>query len=70
MHANFGWLDALILGLVARTDLAAGTDEQKIADAYRSYMDEARIEALDDQPIQPLLAEIRTIDGILSCRVV
>src|SRR5690606_19429831 len=29
---------AMIEGLTARTDLAAGSDEQKIADAYRSYM--------------------------------
>lgn len=53
---------AMIEGLVARTDLAPGSDEQKIADAYRSYMDEARIEALDAQPIQPYLAAIRAAD--------
>ena len=50
---------AMIEGLVARTDLVPGSDEQKIADAYRSYMDEDRIEALDDQPLQPYLAAIR-----------
>ena len=50
---------AMIEGLVARTDLVAGSDEQKIADAYRSYMDTARIEALDAQPLQPYLAAIR-----------
>jgi putative endopeptidase len=50
---------AMIAGLVARTDLTPGSDEQKIADAYRSYMDEARIEALDAQPLQPYLAAIR-----------
>ncbi|MDP3802634.1 MAG: M13-type metalloendopeptidase [Phenylobacterium sp.] len=49
----------MIDALVARTDLAAGSDEQKIADAYRSYMDEDRIEALDAQPLQPYLAAIR-----------
>ncbi len=56
-------MKALILGLVARDDLAPGTDEQKIADAYRAYMDEGRIEALDDQPIRPLLAQIAAIDS-------
>jgi putative endopeptidase len=56
-------LEAMIRGLLARTDLAPGSDEQKIADAYRSYMDTARIEALDDQPLQPYLAEIRAIDS-------
>ena len=49
----------MIDALVARTDLVAGSDEQKIADAYRSYMDEARLEALDAQPLQPYLAAIR-----------
>jgi putative endopeptidase len=53
---------AMIEALTARTDLAAGSDEQKIADAYRSYMDEARIEALDAQPLQPYLAAIRAAD--------
>ena len=52
-------MKAMIDGLVARTDLTAGTDEQKIADAYRSYMDVERIEALDAQPLQPYLTEIR-----------
>jgi putative endopeptidase len=53
---------AMIDGLVARTDLAAGSDERKIADAYRAYMDEARIEALDAQPLAPYLAAIRAAD--------
>ena len=53
---------AMIEGLTARTDLVAGSDEQKIADAYRSYMDEARLEALDAQPLQPYLAAIRAAD--------
>jgi len=53
----------LVLGLAARTDLVAGSDEQKIADAYRSYIDEARIEAVDAQPLQPYLAAIRAIDS-------
>ena len=49
----------MIDALVARTDLVTGSDEQKIADAYRSYMDEARLETLDAQPLQPYLAAIR-----------
>ncbi|MGV8928416.1 MAG: M13 family metallopeptidase [Brevundimonas sp.] len=49
----------MIDALVARSDLAAGSDEQKIADAYRAYMDTARIEALDAEPLQPYLAAIR-----------
>jgi putative endopeptidase len=50
---------AMIEALIARTDLVPGSDEQKIADAYRSYMDEDRIEALDARPLQPYLAAIR-----------
>jgi putative endopeptidase len=49
----------MIDALVARTDLVPGSDEQKIADAYRAYMDEDRIEALDAQPLAPYLAAIR-----------
>jgi putative endopeptidase len=52
----------MIDALAARTDLTAGSDEQKIADAYRAYMDEARIEALDAQPLAPYLAAIRAAD--------
>ena len=53
----------LVTGLAARTDLAAGSDEQKIADAYRAYIDEAQVEALDAQPLQPYLAAIREADS-------
>ncbi|WP_439478322.1 M13 family metallopeptidase [Brevundimonas sp.] len=52
----------MIDALVARTDLLPGSDEQKIADAYRSYMDEGRLEALDAQPLQPYLAAIRAAE--------
>ena len=53
----------LVLGLAARTDLTPGSDEAKVADAYRSYIDEARIEQLDAQPLQPYLAAIRAADS-------
>lgn len=52
-------LKATIQGLAARADLAPGSDEAKVADLYRSFMDEARIETLDAQPLQPYLAAIR-----------
>ena len=55
-------MKAMIAGLVARTDLTPGSDEAKIADLYRSYIDEARIEALDAQPLAPYLAAIRAAD--------
>jgi len=56
-------LKVMVDELVASTDLAAGSDELKIADLYRSYMDTDRIEALDDKPLQPYLAAIRAIDS-------
>ncbi|MCO8030245.1 M13 family metallopeptidase, partial [Brevundimonas diminuta] len=52
----------LVTDLAARTDLAPGSDEQKIADAYRAFIDEARIEALGAQPLAPYLAAIRAAD--------
>ena len=52
----------LVTGLAARTDLTPGSDEAKIADAYRAYIDEARVEQLDAQPLQPYLAAIRAAD--------
>ncbi len=55
-------LRALIDELLANPNLAAGTDERKMADLYRSYMDVDRIEALDAQPMQPYLAAIRAAD--------
>ena len=52
----------LVTGLAGRSDLTPGSDEYKIAELYRSYMDEERIEALDAQPLQPYLAAIRAAD--------
>ena len=49
----------LVQDLAARTDLAPGSDEAKIADAYRAYMDQARVDRLDAQPLAPYLAAIR-----------
>ncbi len=40
-------------------DPATGGDQAKVAGLYHSFMDEARIERLGAQPLQPLLARIR-----------
>jgi predicted metalloendopeptidase len=53
--------DIHVIALVAETTAkggAQGTDEQRIADFYASYVDTAAIEAKGLAPIQPLLAEI------------
>ena len=54
-------LKALVEGFSGDASLAAGTDEAKIRDLYNSYMDEAAVEALDAQPLEPILAGIRGI---------
>ena len=43
---------------LAATEHAKGSDEQKIADLYKSYLDEARIEAAGLTPLLPDLARI------------
>ena len=55
-------LKEMIDAMAARSDLTPGSDEQKIADAYRSYVNEARVEQLDRAPIDPYLADIRALD--------
>lgn len=51
----------IIEALTKRSDLKAGTNEQKIADMYASYMDEAKAEAAD---IQPLVGDFDMIDKL------
>lgn len=47
----------------ASGDFAKGTDEQKVGDLYRSYMD---LETRDSQGMEPLLPELKRIDAISS----
>lgn len=42
----------IIQELTQRKDLKVGSNQQKIADMYSSFMDEAKIEAADIQPLQ------------------
>ncbi len=49
-------LRALVEELTARTDLAPGSDDARLADLYRDFMDEAGADRLGLQPVQPLLA--------------
>ncbi len=53
--------DVHVIAIVAETTArggAPGTDEQRIADFYASYVDTAAIEAKGLAPVQPLLTEI------------
>jgi putative endopeptidase len=56
-------LEAMMATLVADTAADPASDAGKLANLYRSYMDEARLEQLDAAPLQPLLAEIRAADS-------
>src|ERR1700761_1236714 len=52
----------IVAGLAAqKKPRALGSNEQKIADFYASYMDEAGIEAKGLTPLQPALANIAAI---------
>jgi len=50
----------IIQGLSKKTQ-AAGTDEQRIADFYRSFMDEKRVKKLGIEPVKSEIAEIDAI---------
>ena len=50
-----------IVDEVSKGNNVKGTDEQKVADLFRSYMNEAKVEELKAQPIKQELAAIETI---------
>ncbi|QDP00646.1 M13 family metallopeptidase [Thalassotalea sp. PS06] len=52
---------AIIEELAATENLQKGSDEQKVADLFNSYMDEAKLNELGMTPVQPLFAEISAI---------
>lgn len=73
-RARFGSFDQLrdlseqrsfdiIKSLAADTKLVAGTNQKKIADLYNSFMDEARAEALDIEPLQGEFARIGALSS-------
>lgn len=55
-------VQALIQDL-ANTNYPKGSDEQKIADLYKSFLDEARIETLGLAPLQADIARIDSLTG-------
>ena len=56
---------AIIEEVSAKTDLVPGTDEQKVADLYNSFMDTDR---LDELALSPLRAELDRIDALADKR--
>ena len=53
----------LIDGLLARKDLAPGSNGQKLRDYYASYMNRAARDAAGITPLQPVLTRIAAIDS-------
>lgn len=71
-RARFGAFDQLrdlsekqsfdIINALSRaSNLAAGSNQKKIADLFNSFMDEARADTLDIKPLQPEFARIDTL---------
>jgi putative endopeptidase len=54
-------LKGIIAEITALTDLKKGTEEQQIADYYRSFLDTAGIEKLGITPLQPYLDKINAV---------
>jgi len=59
---------AIIQNLAAEPDLEPGTDEQKVADLYNSFMDTERLEELGMSPLEDELAVIDGITDKKECR--
>ncbi|WP_028111907.1 M13 family metallopeptidase [Ferrimonas kyonanensis] len=53
----------IIEDLAAKSNLKAGSDEQKVGDLYRSFMDTDKVNELGLAPLKPELANIAAIDS-------
>ena len=53
---------ALVEEFAAAEGLDPASDDAKVAALYRSFMDQARVDQLDAQPIQPLFEQLRAAD--------
>lgn len=57
-------IKGLIEELLENGDWEEGSDEQKITDLYRAFMDEVEIERLGLKPIEDLLAEVARLKSL------
>ncbi len=65
-EGNLEVLHGILDSLVKKSNLKAGSNEQKIADFYQSCMDEPRIEAEGAKPLEPELQRIDQIKDLLG----
>jgi putative endopeptidase len=56
-------VNAIIKDIAARSDLQAGSEEQKIRDLYNSYLDQAARDAKGVEPLRPILDDIAKIQS-------
>lgn len=54
---------AIIEELAATPNLTTGSDEQKVADIFRSFMDQEKRDSLGITPVKPLLDEISALNS-------
>src|SRR5690606_1889630 len=57
-------LKGIIATISQQTDLKKGTEEQQIADYYRSFLDTTTIEKLGISPLQPYLDKINAVQSL------
>lgn len=57
-------LKGIISEITAMTDLKSGTEEQQIADYYKSFLDTAAVEKLGISPLQPYLDKINAVRSL------
>ncbi|WOH39014.1 M13-type metalloendopeptidase [Thalassotalea fonticola] len=56
-------VNTIIEELAAAESLAAGSDEQKVADLFRSFMNVEALNTLGVKPIEPFLAEVAALES-------
>lgn len=64
LEENEEKLQDIIDELLSGEDHAGGSDEQLIADFYRSYLDTVQVEELGAAPLEPYLAEIDAVQNL------
>ncbi|WP_295128031.1 M13 family metallopeptidase [uncultured Chitinophaga sp.] len=57
-------LKGIINEIVGKTDLKKGTEEQQIADYYKSFLDSATIEKRGVEPLKPYLDKIAAVTSL------